>query len=98
MTSNHLTEELRHHAGADIFLGEVRGWGFGMAVDLKREDLAMVPGRFGWEGGYGNVCLNRPSRGTDRHTDDAAGMGLPGAGELLPRFLDLRLRRDRRLT
>jgi len=28
-----------------------RGWGFGMAVITRRDDLASVPGRFGWDGG-----------------------------------------------
>lgn len=32
---------------------ETRGWGFGLSVITRRDDIAAVPGRFGWDGGLG---------------------------------------------
>jgi len=53
MTSDQLTPEQK--AASDFFPGfwNNRGWGFGMSVITNRDDLSMVPGRFGWDGGYG---------------------------------------------
>ena len=28
------------------------GWGFGKSIITRRDDLAAVPGRYGWDGGY----------------------------------------------
>jgi CubicO group peptidase (beta-lactamase class C family) len=30
-----------------------RGWGFGLSIVTRRDELANVPGRYGWDGGYG---------------------------------------------
>ena len=51
MTTDQLTPEQK--ATASPFLGDNRGWGFGMSIVTARTDLAAVPGRFGWDGGYG---------------------------------------------
>jgi CubicO group peptidase (beta-lactamase class C family) len=53
MTSDQLTPEQK--AASDFFpnFWDSRGWGFGMSVITKGDDLSMVPGRFGWDGGYG---------------------------------------------
>jgi CubicO group peptidase (beta-lactamase class C family) len=51
MTTDQLTAEQR--AGAGFFLGGERGWGFGVSVFRKRNDVAGSPGRYGWDGGYG---------------------------------------------
>lgn len=32
---------------------ESRGWGFGLSIITRRDDLANVPGRDGWDRGYG---------------------------------------------
>ena len=47
MTTDQLTPEQR--AAAGLFLGDNRGWGFGVSMVTKRDDLASVPGRFGWD-------------------------------------------------
>ena len=39
-----------------------RGWGFGMAVVIAPDEVAPVPGRYGWYGGYGTSWFNDPSR------------------------------------
>jgi CubicO group peptidase (beta-lactamase class C family) len=30
-----------------------RGWGFGVSMVTRRDDVASSPGRYGWDGGYG---------------------------------------------
>src|SRR5260221_5336986 len=61
MTSDHITPEQKQ--GSELFLGGVRGWGFGLSVFTKREDLAGRPGRYGWGGGYGTSLSSGPSGG-----------------------------------
>jgi CubicO group peptidase (beta-lactamase class C family) len=53
MTTDHITPEQK--AASPFFPGfwDNRGWGFGLSVITRRDDLAGVPGRFGWDGGYG---------------------------------------------
>ena len=58
MTTDGLTPEQR--MGAEMFFGDGRGWGFGMAVVTRRDDLAATPGRFGWDGGYGTSGYSDP--------------------------------------
>jgi CubicO group peptidase (beta-lactamase class C family) len=60
MTSDHLTPEQRAGSGflADFYGG--RGWGFGVSVVGRRDDIAAVPGRYGWDGGYGTAWSTDP--------------------------------------
>ncbi|RVX43086.1 CubicO group peptidase (beta-lactamase class C family) [Nonomuraea polychroma] len=57
MTTDHLTAAQK--AGNEMFLGS-GGWGFGLAVDARRNDLAVGPGRFGWTGGLGTEAYVDP--------------------------------------
>jgi CubicO group peptidase (beta-lactamase class C family) len=59
MTTNHLTPE--QIAGAGPALGG-RGWGFGMSVVTAPDEASPVPGRYGWDGGYGTSWFNDPNR------------------------------------
>ncbi len=43
-----------------MFLGEARGWGFGMSVFKRLDDPHAMPGRFGWDGGYGTSWYSDP--------------------------------------
>ena len=61
MTSDQLTPEQR--AGAEVFFGAYRSWGFGMAVDIQRDDIFHAPGRFGWDGGLGTSAYTDPGDG-----------------------------------
>jgi CubicO group peptidase (beta-lactamase class C family) len=61
MTSDQLTPEQR--AGSEIFFGAYRSWGFGMAVDIQRNDIFRTPGRFGWDGGLGTSAYTDPAEG-----------------------------------
>jgi CubicO group peptidase (beta-lactamase class C family) len=59
MTTDQLTPAQRE-GGAGI-LGPARGWGFGMAVVVRRDDPCASPGRFGWDGGYGTSGHSDPA-------------------------------------
>jgi CubicO group peptidase (beta-lactamase class C family) len=58
MTADHLTPAQKQ--GSELFFGDVKGWGFGLSVYTGRDDLAHVPGRFGWFGGYGTSWYSDP--------------------------------------
>ena len=53
MTIDHITPEQK--AVSDFFPGfwDSHGWGFGVSIVTRRDDLAATPGRYGWDGGYG---------------------------------------------
>jgi CubicO group peptidase (beta-lactamase class C family) len=58
MTMDHLT--LAQKEGAENFFGEISGWGFGVGIITRRDDLSSTPGKFGWGGGYGTVGYSNP--------------------------------------
>ena len=58
MTTDQLTPEQK--LGSEIFFGDNRGWGMGMSVFTSRDNLCNVPGRFGWDGGYGTSWYSDP--------------------------------------
>jgi CubicO group peptidase (beta-lactamase class C family) len=58
MTTDQLTPEQKAAAGE--FLAGHRGWGFGLSMLTRRDELAAVPGRFGWDGGYGTSWYSDP--------------------------------------
>ncbi|WP_027932461.1 serine hydrolase domain-containing protein [Amycolatopsis thermoflava] len=39
---------------------DTRGWGFGLSMTTARDDIASVPGRFGWDGGLGTSWFSDP--------------------------------------
>lgn len=59
LTTNHLTAHQIRTAGV---LLEPKGWGYGMAVAAGPDEMSAVPGRYGWDGGYGTVWFNDPHR------------------------------------
>ena len=61
MTSDQVTPGQR--AGSEVFSGTYRSWGFGMAVDVQREEIFHTPGRFGWDGGFGTSAYSDPTEG-----------------------------------
>lgn len=61
MTTNHLTTEQKE--AASFFFNGNSGWGFGVAVNTQRDDLHLVPGRFGWDGGIGTSAYADPTEG-----------------------------------
>lgn len=60
MTTDHITPEQK--AASPFFPGfwDNRGWGFGLSMITRRDGLADVPGRFGWDGGYGTTGYTDP--------------------------------------
>ena len=58
MTCDQLTPEQR--AANPVFLGGNRGWGLGVSMFIRRDDVSAVPGRFGWEGGLGTSWGSDP--------------------------------------
>jgi CubicO group peptidase (beta-lactamase class C family) len=65
MTMDHLTDAQKE--GTEAFFGDgyggfKAGWGFGMAVDIRRDDLFTAPGRFGWNGGVGTTAYSDPDQ------------------------------------
>ena len=58
MTMDHLTPEQK--AGSEILFRGNTGWGFGMAVNTRRDNLYTTPGRFGWDGGLGTSAYTDP--------------------------------------
>lgn len=59
MTTSQITPEQRASAG--FFLGDNRSWGFGVSMITRRDDVASVPGRFGWDGGFGTSLYVDPA-------------------------------------
>jgi CubicO group peptidase (beta-lactamase class C family) len=59
MTTNHLTGEQIATSG---ILLRPKGWGYGMAVATEPDEMSTIPGRYGWDGGYGTVWFNDPHR------------------------------------
>ena len=42
---------------------DTRGWGFGVSIVTRRDQVSAVPGRFGWDGGYGTSWASDPTEG-----------------------------------
>jgi CubicO group peptidase (beta-lactamase class C family) len=59
MTSNHLSPE-QMAGGGPVLAGH--GWGFGMTVVTAPDEVSPVPGRYGWNGGYGTFWFNDSTR------------------------------------
>ena len=53
MTTDHITPEQKAVSGFFPGFWDTHGWGFGVSVVTRRDDLAATPGRYGWDGGYG---------------------------------------------
>ena len=61
MTTDQITPEQK---AASPFFGNMwdsHGWGFGVSVVTRRDDVAATPGRYGWEGGYGTSWASDPT-------------------------------------
>lgn len=58
MIANQITPEQK--AGSELLLEDNRGWGFGVSMVTRRDDVSSSPGRFGWDGGYGTSWYSDP--------------------------------------
>lgn len=53
MTMDHLTAEQKSASPFFENFWDTYGWGLGLGVVTARNDIACVPGRFGWDGAFG---------------------------------------------
>ena len=53
MTTDQITPEQKAVSGLFPGFWDSHGWGFGVSIVTRRDDLAATPGRYGWDGGYG---------------------------------------------
>ena len=60
MTTDHIPPEQKAVSGFFPGFWDNRGWGFGVSVITRRDDVAGAPGRFGWDGGYGMSWYSDP--------------------------------------
>ena len=81
MTTDQLTPEQKAVSGFFPGFFDNRGWGFGMSVITQRDNLSSVPGRFGWDGGFGTSGYSDPTEEMvgilmTQRTLDATGIAL----------------------
>ena len=60
MTTDQLTPEQKAASGIVPGYFDSHGWGFGVSMVTRRDDVAAVPGRFGWDGGMGTSWYSDP--------------------------------------
>lgn len=63
MTTNQLTPEQKARSGFFPGYWDNRGWGLGVSIVTGRDDVSAVPGRYGWDGGYGTSWWSDPREG-----------------------------------
>jgi CubicO group peptidase (beta-lactamase class C family) len=60
MTSDQLTPAQKAVSGILPGYFDSHGWGFGVAVVTRREDVSAPVGQFGWDGGLGTLWRSDP--------------------------------------
>jgi CubicO group peptidase (beta-lactamase class C family) len=60
MTTDQLTPEQKAVSGLVNGDFDSHGWGFGVSMVTRRDDVAAVPGRYGWDGGMGTSWYSDP--------------------------------------
>lgn len=60
MTTDQLTSEQKAVSSLLPGFFETHGWGFGVSMVTRRDDIASVPGRFGWDGSLGTSWFSDP--------------------------------------
>ena len=60
MTTDQLTPEQKAVSSLVPGFFDNHGWGFGVSVITRRDDIAAVPGRYGWDGGMGTSWYSDP--------------------------------------
>lgn len=85
MTTDQLTAEQKAASPFFANFWDSRGWGLGVSIVTLRDDVACVPGRYGWDGAYSTSLY------VDPH-EDMVGVLMaqcrPGALRLPPVVLD----------
>jgi CubicO group peptidase (beta-lactamase class C family) len=60
MITDQLTAEQKAVSSLLPGFFETHGWGFGVAMVTRRDDIASVPGRYGWDGSMGTSWFSDP--------------------------------------
>jgi CubicO group peptidase (beta-lactamase class C family) len=60
ITTDQLTPEQKAVSGLVPGYFDSHGWGFGVSVVTRRDDIAAVPGKYGWDGGLGTSWYSDP--------------------------------------
>ena len=60
MTTDQLTPEQKTASSFVPGFFDSLGWGFGVSVITRRDAIAAVPGRYGWDGGLGTSWYTDP--------------------------------------
>src|SRR5262249_15701760 len=60
MTTDHLTPDQKAVSGLVPDYFDNHGWGFGVAMVTRRDDLAESVGTYGWDGGLGTTWRTDP--------------------------------------
>lgn len=60
MTTDQLTPGQKAVSGFFPGFFDNLGWGFGLSIDTRRDSIASVPGRYGWNGGLGTLWSSDP--------------------------------------
>jgi CubicO group peptidase (beta-lactamase class C family) len=60
MTTDQLTPAQKAVSSLVPGFFDNHGWGFGVSVITRRDDIAAVPGRYGWDGGMGTSWYSDP--------------------------------------
>ena len=63
MTADHLTDDQKAKSAFIPGHWDSRGWGFGVQVITRRDDMSAVPGQYGWDGGFGTTWRTDPAEG-----------------------------------
>lgn len=64
MTRDQITPEQKSASAKNFFPGffDKQGWGYGLAISTAPDAISKVPGRYGWDGGFGTSFLVDPNR------------------------------------
>lgn len=60
MTTDQLTPEQKAISGFFPGFFDNLGWGFGLSIDTRRDNIASTHGRYGWNGGLGTLWSSDP--------------------------------------
>ncbi len=60
MTTDQLTPEQKAVSSLVPGFFDSHGWGFGVSVVTRRDDIAAAPGKYGWDGGLGTSWYSDP--------------------------------------
>lgn len=60
MTTDQLTPAQKAVSGFLPGFFDALGWGFGVSIVTRRHGVSAIPGRYGWDGGYGTTWASDP--------------------------------------